>query len=95
MTFIASCGAPPFIFGYLIIRAEFTDEIGRFGDGVPGVVREDRVRTSVTCSVHTRQLLIEINHRQISLRGFVLAKQCAYMVRSLAITHVVAVIQNR
>ena len=63
MTFIASCGAPPFVFRILIIRAEFTDEIGRFGDGVSGVVREDRVRTSVTCSVHARQLLVEINHR--------------------------------
>ena len=74
MAVITSCGASPFVFRILIIRAEFTDEIGRFGDGVSGVIREDRVRTSVTCSVHTRQLLVKIHHRQIRLRRFVLTE---------------------
>ena len=74
MAVITACGASPFILRSLIIRTEFTDEIGRFGDGVSGVVREDRVRTSVTCSVHTRQLLVKIHHRQIRLRRFVFAE---------------------
>ena len=74
MAFVTSCGASPFVFRSLIIRTVFTDEIGRFGDCVSGVIREDRVRTSVTCSVHTRQLLVEIHHRQILLRCFVLTE---------------------
>ena len=74
MAVITSCGASPFVFRILIIGAVTPNEIGRFGYRVSGVIREDRVRTSVTCSVHTRQLLVEIHHRQILLRRFVLAE---------------------
>ena len=51
---IPSGRATPFVLRILIIGAVTPDKIGRFGYRVSGVVREDRIRPSVPCGIHTR-----------------------------------------
>ena len=82
----------PFRLRNLVEGAVFSDEIAGFSDCVNRVVSDNGIRSAVPRSVHPRQLLVEIDLRQLGLRRFVLAEERTYVVRTLAITDVITVI---
>ena len=83
----------PFRLRGLVEGAVFSDEIAGFSYRIDRVVGDNGIRSAVPRSVHPRQLLVEIDLRQLGLRRFVLSEERTYMVRTLAITDVVAVVQ--